>query len=346
MIMASWLSLFRASPCSLLPNTPTPSVLPSINCPEKYDVFLSFRGEDTRNNFTSHLYEALCKKQIETFIDDKELDRGGELSPSLLKAIEQSKLSVIIFSKNYASSKWCLDELVKTLESNEKNGQIVIPVFYHVDPSNPISRWDSTNIMSEAQLVKRVVQDILLKLDRKSQNDFNFKNLVGIDKHIVKIVSLLEIRSSNFHIVGIWSLGGIGKTTIADAVFTKLASQFESYCFVANVREQVERFGLNYLRDKYLSDLLEQENLRIGTPSMRSTFVKARLCRKKVLVVFDDVDDSSQLEYLPGTSWDGCFGSGSKVMVTSRDRQVLVKNVNEIYKVPEMNFHEFLNYFV
>ncbi|KAJ7962587.1 TIR-NBS resistance protein [Quillaja saponaria] len=106
--MEFWLSLFRSSPRPLLPDTPTSSALPSTTCPEEHDVFLSFRGEDTRNNFTSHLYEALCSKQIETFLDDEELDRGDEISPSLLKQIEQSKLSVIIFSKNYASSQWCL----------------------------------------------------------------------------------------------------------------------------------------------------------------------------------------------------------------------------------------------
>ncbi|KAL9431978.1 hypothetical protein AB3S75_027073 [Citrus x aurantiifolia] len=101
----------------------------------KYNVFLSFRGEDTRDNFTSHLHAALCRKKIKTFIDE-ELNRGDEISPAILKAIEGSKVSVIIFSKNYASSKWCLDELVKILECHKMNSQMVVPVFYRIDPSD------------------------------------------------------------------------------------------------------------------------------------------------------------------------------------------------------------------
>ncbi|XP_048227211.1 disease resistance protein RPV1-like [Ricinus communis] len=106
---------------------------PLATSEKKYDVFLSFRGEDTRDNFTSHLYSALNKKKIFTFMD-KEIKRGEEISPSIAKAIKGSKLSVIIFSEKYAFSKWCLDELTKILECKKMNGQIVIPVFYRVDP--------------------------------------------------------------------------------------------------------------------------------------------------------------------------------------------------------------------
>ncbi|KAL6203997.1 hypothetical protein ACLB2K_021267 [Fragaria x ananassa] len=96
---------------------------------------LSFRGEDTRNTFTGHLYSNLVQKGINTFIDDG-LKRGEEISSSLLKAIEESKISVIVFSENYASSKWCLEELVKIMQCNESKKQIVYPVFYKVDPSH------------------------------------------------------------------------------------------------------------------------------------------------------------------------------------------------------------------
>lgn len=99
----------------------------------KQDVFLSFRGENTRENFTSHLNEALCRSKIDTFIDYK-LRRGDEISSALLEAIRGSKLSLIVFSKDYADSRWCLEELVEILECKRTIGQIVIPVFYQVDP--------------------------------------------------------------------------------------------------------------------------------------------------------------------------------------------------------------------
>ena len=107
--------------------------LPSFTQQFKYDVFLSFKGEDTRNNFTSNLNGILRHKGINTFMDD-ELQRGEKISTELLEAIESSKISIIVFSKNYATSTRCLDQLVKILEC-KKNGQVVFPIFYKMDPS-------------------------------------------------------------------------------------------------------------------------------------------------------------------------------------------------------------------
>ena len=102
----------------------------------EYDVFLSFRGEDTRNNFTDHLYAALDQKGIKTFRDNERLERGKPISTELLNAIEKSKFAIIVLSRNYASSSWCLDELVKMVECKEKTRLTVLPVFYGVDPSD------------------------------------------------------------------------------------------------------------------------------------------------------------------------------------------------------------------
>lgn len=67
---------------------------------------------------------------------NEELHGEDEISPALLSAIEESAISVIIFSEQYAFSKCCLDELVKILECKKKNDQIVLPVFYRVNPSD------------------------------------------------------------------------------------------------------------------------------------------------------------------------------------------------------------------
>jgi hypothetical protein len=102
-----------------------------------YDVFLSFRGEDTRKTFTDHLYAALDQAGIRAFRDDDELPRGEEISDHLLRAIQESKISIVVFSKGYASSRWCLNELVEILECKKrKTGQIVLPIFYDIDPSD------------------------------------------------------------------------------------------------------------------------------------------------------------------------------------------------------------------
>ena len=102
----------------------------------EYAVFLSFRGEDTREGFTSHLYKALCNKGINTFLDDIDLPRGEEISEKLIKAIKNSSILVIVFSENYAESKWCLDELAEIVECRENDQEVQIrPIFYNVDPS-------------------------------------------------------------------------------------------------------------------------------------------------------------------------------------------------------------------
>ncbi|XP_017629326.1 disease resistance protein RPV1 [Gossypium arboreum] len=112
-----------------------PSTSSSISR-KKYDVFLSFRGEDTRKNFTDHLYHALKRSGIITFKDDPKLEVGEEIAPDLFKAIQQSWCSVIVFSESYASSGWCLDELSEIVKQKNDKGYKVFPVFYDVDPSD------------------------------------------------------------------------------------------------------------------------------------------------------------------------------------------------------------------
>jgi hypothetical protein len=99
-------------------------------------VFLSFRGEDTRLGFTDNLYLTLKEAAINAFLDDSELRRGENITAELVRAIQGSRISVIVFSRRYADSSWCLEELVQIMECRRKLGQIVLPVFYDVDPSD------------------------------------------------------------------------------------------------------------------------------------------------------------------------------------------------------------------
>ncbi|XP_048319698.2 disease resistance protein RPV1-like [Ziziphus jujuba] len=355
----------------------------SLSLEEKHDVFLSFRGEDTRNTFASYLYAALSANQILTFMDH-ELKRGDEISPTLSRAIKESKISVIIFSENYASSTWCLDELVHILEYKKIRGLILIPIFYGIDPSvvrkqegsykvafdsheksfkdriEKVNQWraalteasnlcglDSKDFRPENKLVQKIVEDISLKLSKYLSLDENIKGqLIGIEKHIKEIESLLSNGTKAVCIMGIWGMGGIGKTTLAIYLFHNLSSSnnFEACCFLWNVREEYGRFGLDHLRRKLVSNLLNVEaNVKLDTLGVASPFNLYRIRRKKVLVVLDDVDRSIQLDALvEGYRQLSC---GSRIIVTTRNKQVLVKEADYIYKVERLNHIESLKLF-
>ncbi|CAN6544885.1 unnamed protein product [Malus baccata var. baccata] len=344
---------------------------------EKYDVFISFRGEDTRLGITSHLHAALLQKKIKTYIDDK-LQSGEEIGPALLEAIEKSTISVIIFSQNYASSTWCLDELEHILKCNNREGRMVIPVFYDIDPSDvrkqqrsyedafvqleirfansidKVHKWrdalttaanlsgfdHSNKSGTEANLIQKVVDHIWAKMCRESSCDL--KGFVGIESRIEQIESLLAIHLPDACItVGIWGMGGIGKTTLAEAVFRRHSSKFEASCFLKNVRENSEQAGgLDHLEKTLFKEIFEEEvSLPVG-----STF-QERLSRTKVLIVLDDVSDSLQMDRLAGDHLR--YGSGSRIIITSRDRGKLGLTGEEakIYKVEVLKLDDALQLF-
>ncbi|KAK9071846.1 hypothetical protein SSX86_008276 [Deinandra increscens subsp. villosa] len=117
--------------------------------PSSYDVFLSFRGVDTRLSFVDHLHHALIDANLKTFLDDDEIETGDDLRPELKRAIRESRASVIVLSTNYASSTWCLDELVLILERRLTSDHLVIPIFYHVEPTHVRKQESSFGVAME-----------------------------------------------------------------------------------------------------------------------------------------------------------------------------------------------------
>lgn len=99
-----------------------------------YDTFICFRGADTRNSFPDHLYNNLIQKGIKTFLADEFMSIGEEQNLSVFQAIGESKISIIVFSQNFGSSEWCLDQLGEIMRCKESKNQIVWPIFYRVEP--------------------------------------------------------------------------------------------------------------------------------------------------------------------------------------------------------------------
>ena len=185
---------------------------------------------------------------------------------------------------------------------------------------------------NESMLIKKIITNVSNKLFRMYSSDK--ENLVGIFPRIKEVESLLCFESSDVRIVGIWGMAGIGKTTLANAVYKKVCHQFESSAFVQNVGEDFKKQGLIGFQQKLLSLLVDDGKLNIRG----CTSIKARLCSKKVFIVLDDVKDQAVLEYL--TENQDSFGQGSRIIVTTNDKQLLTSNLVNYYEIRKLNDDE------
>ncbi|XP_057987383.1 disease resistance protein RUN1-like isoform X1 [Hevea brasiliensis] len=263
------------------------------------------------------------------------------------------------------------------------NGQVVVPIFYNVDPSaiiefqrgstaaeasvkleenfmeerEKMQRWREalTKVATttygwvsrgweETMFIEEIVRDISDKLHYTSSRDTC--NLVGMGTHITEMEKILCLESNAVHMVGIWGMGGIGKTTIAKFIYDRICSQFQVHCFLANVKEDFRNLGAAALREKLLCKglLLERKLLNRWTFNAGFNMIKKRLCHKKVLVVLDDVDDWKQLEiFVNGSAW---FGPGSRIIITTRDKHLLeAHGVKNIYQVSYLKNDQALQLF-
>ncbi|XP_039160541.1 disease resistance protein RUN1 [Eucalyptus grandis] len=171
----------------------------------------------------------------------------------------------------------------------------------------------------EAELVKKVVQKVLSELKKEFELVIP-ENLVGIDNHVEKVMEFVDKKFSATLFVGIHGMGGIGKTTLAKAIYNKLFDQFQYHSFIVDIRESCKRNGLEYLQNKLISDILKQKNL-VHNKDEGIKLISSKFEGKRVLILLDDVDDDDQLKALAGNhNW---FSSGSRIIITTRNKTIL-----------------------
>ncbi|CAN1195488.1 Disease resistance protein L6 [Linum perenne] len=334
--------------------------LPSV----EYEVFLSFRGPDTRSQITEILYRFLVHSKIHTFKDDDEMRKGEGIWPMLVKAINQSKVYVPILSENYAHSKWCLNELAEIVECwTRDNRHVILPIFYMVDPrdvrhqSGPYQeafeqhekRFDPSIIQTWKNALKKIgdlkgwhvknnneqvaisdnVSEVIWSYISKS-NDLldNTVEFIGIDDHVQEVIDNLSLDLDEGTVmVGIHGSGGIGKTTLATAVYNKISTRFDRCCFLENIREtQQNKDGILILQRKLISNVLRKDFSEINDAKEGKKIIRERVSQFKVLVVLDDVDNTFKFDDIFGNAKN--FITGSRFIATSRDVKVL-RSLNE-----------------
>ena len=169
---------------------------------------------------------------------------------------------------------------------------------------------------------------------------------VGLESRVRDVIRLLDIQGSNdVLLLGIWGMGGIGKTTLAKAIYNEIGRNFEGRSFLANIREVWEQNVRQIdLQNQLLSDICNETKTKIQSIESGKIILKDRLIHKRVLLVLDDVNTFDQLNALCGRNiW---LAPGSKIIITTRDMHILKGiRVDQVYIMREMDESESIELF-
>ncbi|KAF8023260.1 hypothetical protein BT93_F0689 [Corymbia citriodora subsp. variegata] len=332
----------------------------------------------------------MTKVGIRIFRDDEELPQGERIS-EILRAVENSQLCIPIFSKNYAWSTWCLRELTRMVESCDQSlEKRILPIFYDVDPEDveletelyqsaltkheevlgcpEVKPWKDalTRVAGikgwhikdgrQGEVIDEIIGKVsqMIRIRKRHLPTY----LIGIDDRVEDIKKLLNYYDTcDVRFVVIHGIGGMGKTTLAKAVFDQLSSQFEGYSFLSNILESCPCCGIEKMQRKLIADLfgfLVDETFDMDEGN---DIIRKRLPYKRVVIVFDGMDKEDQFMQLAKHCKLCC--PGSRIIITTRDKSIfpmtkaegLEKNISTesikifLYEMKEMHFDHTLQLF-
>ncbi|XP_072082480.1 disease resistance protein RUN1 isoform X2 [Arachis hypogaea] len=331
----------------------------------------------TANEYSFYLHG------IVSFRDDTKLEKGGPISAGLLQAIEGSQVLIVVFSMDYASSTWCLQELALIADCIQIPGHRVLPVFYNVSPSEVrkqsgnyekafmeheerfkddaemmeqmlrwraaltqvanLSGWDVKDKSQSAE-IENIVKVVTSILSPKQSSSLS-NDIVGMHSPVQELEKLLVLDSDDdVRVVGICGMGGIGKSTLATILYEKISHQYDASCFVDDVSRIYEGYGPLGVQKQLLCQAFMEENFPTCNLSLANNLIQTRLRHRKVLIVLDNVDQGIQLEKLAiKPEW---LGRGSRMIIVSRDEHILREyGVDDVYKVKLLNDENALQLF-
>ncbi|CAJ1949623.1 unnamed protein product [Sphenostylis stenocarpa] len=296
--------------------------------PASYDVLINFTGEDIRRKFVSHLDSALSTAGLTTFFHEENIVKAMQLQ-DLTQPKELCRVAIVVFTKTYAESAWCLHELQEIIKWQEIYCRHVLPVYYEIHPSDvrlqkgnfgkalkataqqtfsgqqvedALSRWsraltkaanlfgwDESNYRSDAGLVEKIVKSVL-NLPVLAATKFP----VGLQYHAENLIRY--IKNNNVSIIGIWGMEGVGKTTIVKAVYNQIHSTFMYKSFIEDVEEICGR-GHFQFEKQLLSDVLKTK-VEIKSREIGASMIQKRLSGRRMLIVLDGANQFQRLKFL------------------------------------------------